>query len=41
MLDTVTSVYDFPSIIYTLYESKDTDQQVIDFAKEHGHIRFN
>ncbi|MGF7049218.1 glycerophosphoryl diester phosphodiesterase [Paenibacillus sp. DS2015] len=39
MLDTVTSVYDFHSIIYTLYESKDSDQEVIDFAKKHDRIR--
>lgn len=38
MLDTVTSVYNFPSIIYTLYTSKDNDQQVIDFVKEQDHI---
>lgn len=37
MLKTVQEVYDFPSIIYTLYASKDTDQEVIDFV-EQNHI---
>ncbi|SIR32783.1 phosphatidylinositol-specific phospholipase C/glycerophosphodiester phosphodiesterase family protein [Paenibacillus macquariensis] len=32
MLKTVQGVYEFPSIIYTLYASKDTDQEVIDFV---------
>jgi len=32
MLKAVQGVYEFPSIIYTLYASKDTDQEVIDFV---------
>ncbi|OAB37748.1 hypothetical protein PMSD_09335 [Paenibacillus macquariensis subsp. defensor] len=32
MLKTVQGVYEFPSIIYTLYASKDTDQEVIEFV---------
>lgn len=37
MLKTVQEVYDFPSIIYTLYASQDTDEEVIDFV-EKNHI---
>lgn len=37
MLKTVQGVYDFPSIIYTLYASQDTDEEVIDFV-EKNHI---
>ncbi|WP_438348934.1 phosphatidylinositol-specific phospholipase C/glycerophosphodiester phosphodiesterase family protein [Paenibacillus sp. FA6] len=37
MLKTIQSVYDFPSIIYTLYASTDTDEEVIDFVQQ-NHI---
>lgn len=37
MLKNVRAVYDFPNIIYTLYASEDTDQQVIDFVQK-NHI---
>lgn len=36
MLDMVNGIYEFPSIIYTLYATKDTDQEVIDFAASHS-----
>ncbi|WP_066297150.1 phosphatidylinositol-specific phospholipase C/glycerophosphodiester phosphodiesterase family protein [Bacillus sp. FJAT-29937] len=36
MLSVVKSTYNFPNLIYTLYMSKDTDQQVIDFALKNG-----
>ncbi|OAB43011.1 hypothetical protein [Paenibacillus glacialis] len=39
MLKTVQGVYEFPSIIYTLYASKDTDQEVIDFVRAESHYR--
>ncbi|OAB41801.1 phosphatidylinositol-specific phospholipase C/glycerophosphodiester phosphodiesterase family protein [Paenibacillus antarcticus] len=38
MLKTVQGVYEFPSIIYTLYASKDTDQEVIDFVAKNKKI---
>lgn len=34
MLDDVKSVYNFPNIIYTLYLTSDTEQQVVDFVKD-------
>ncbi|MHA0856163.1 phosphatidylinositol-specific phospholipase C/glycerophosphodiester phosphodiesterase family protein [Paenibacillus sp. CMAA1364] len=37
MLPMVMSTYDFPVIIYTLYASKDTDEEVIDFVQR-NHI---
>lgn len=36
MLAEVNSIYSFPDIIYTLYMSKDTDDQVIQFVKNNG-----
>lgn len=36
MLDVVKKVYDFPEVIFTLYQSYDSDEQVIDFARETG-----
>ncbi|WP_379135426.1 phosphatidylinositol-specific phospholipase C/glycerophosphodiester phosphodiesterase family protein [Paenibacillus sp. sgz500958] len=36
MLDELNDIYAFPHIIYTLYESQDSDDQVISFAKERG-----
>lgn len=35
MLEELQQIHPFPHIIYTLYQSQDNDQQVIDFAKEH------
>jgi glycerophosphoryl diester phosphodiesterase len=37
MLKKVQGVYEFPSIIYTLYTSEDSDQEVIDFVQR-NHI---
>lgn len=34
MLETVKADYDFPSIIYTLYATRDTDDEVVDFVAE-------
>jgi glycerophosphoryl diester phosphodiesterase len=34
MLDTVKEVYAFPSIIYTLYATQDTEAQVVDFVQK-------
>lgn len=36
MLDVVNKVHAFPEVIYTLYQSQDSDEQVIDFVKETG-----
>ncbi|SEU15517.1 phosphatidylinositol-specific phospholipase C/glycerophosphodiester phosphodiesterase family protein [Paenibacillus sp. NFR01] len=36
MYGVVQAVYKFPRIIYTLYQSKDSDEQVIDFVKASG-----
>lgn len=36
MLDVVNKVYAFPETIFTLYQSHDTDEQVIAFARETG-----
>ncbi|BCG61246.1 phosphatidylinositol-specific phospholipase C/glycerophosphodiester phosphodiesterase family protein [Paenibacillus sp. URB8-2] len=36
MLEQLNRIYAFPHVIYTLYESQDTDEQVIGFAKETG-----
>lgn len=36
MLDELEEIYDFPHVIYTLYESTDSDEQVIGFVKETG-----
>lgn len=36
MLDEINEVYVFPEILYTLYQSKDTDEQVIDFVRRTG-----
>jgi glycerophosphoryl diester phosphodiesterase len=38
MLQPVQSVWDWPSIIYTLYQSSQTPEEVIDFVKEHDEI---
>ncbi|WKL03991.1 phosphatidylinositol-specific phospholipase C/glycerophosphodiester phosphodiesterase family protein [Paenibacillus amylolyticus] len=34
MLETVKEVYAFPSIIYTLYATQDTEAQVVDFVEK-------
>lgn len=34
MLETVKEVYAFPSIIYTLYATQDTEAQVVDFVQK-------
>ncbi|MFX3687936.1 MAG: phosphatidylinositol-specific phospholipase C/glycerophosphodiester phosphodiesterase family protein [Paenibacillus sp.] len=34
MLETVKEVYTFPSIIYTLYATQDTEDQVVDFVQK-------
>ncbi|WP_150270351.1 phosphatidylinositol-specific phospholipase C/glycerophosphodiester phosphodiesterase family protein [Paenibacillus tepidiphilus] len=36
MLDMVNKVHEFPEIIYTLYQSRDSEEQVVDFVKETG-----
>ncbi|MWV46692.1 glycerophosphodiester phosphodiesterase [Paenibacillus sp. HJL G12] len=36
MLKTVQEIYPFPSLIYTLYATKDTDQDVIDFVSDNA-----
>ncbi|KWX75802.1 phosphatidylinositol-specific phospholipase C/glycerophosphodiester phosphodiesterase family protein [Paenibacillus jilunlii] len=36
MLDVINKVHVFPEVLYTLYQSQDSDEQVIDFAKERG-----
>jgi glycerophosphoryl diester phosphodiesterase len=38
MLGVVKSVYDFPSIIYTLYQSPQTDDEVLEFIKDNEDI---
>ncbi|WP_160044162.1 phosphatidylinositol-specific phospholipase C/glycerophosphodiester phosphodiesterase family protein [Paenibacillus sp. USDA918EY] len=35
MLAEVKDIYDFPSVIYTLYATEDTDEEVVDFVAEH------
>lgn len=35
MWDELVGIYPFPNIIYTLYATKDTDEQVIQFAQTH------
>lgn len=39
MLGTIESIHKFPSYIYTLYLSKDTNDEVVDFVKAHPRIR--
>lgn len=36
MLDEINKVYSFPEALYTLYQSKDTDEQVIEFVNKTG-----
>jgi glycerophosphoryl diester phosphodiesterase len=36
MLEELNKVYSFPAVIYTLYQSQDSDEQVIDFVKKSG-----
>ncbi|ASA24424.1 phosphatidylinositol-specific phospholipase C/glycerophosphodiester phosphodiesterase family protein [Paenibacillus donghaensis] len=36
MLEEIRKVYPFPHVIYTLYQSQDTDEQVIAFAQTSG-----
>lgn len=36
MLEVVKQVYDFPEIIYTLYQTEDSDEVVIEFVKQTG-----
>ncbi|WP_310830414.1 phosphatidylinositol-specific phospholipase C/glycerophosphodiester phosphodiesterase family protein [Paenibacillus pedocola] len=36
MLDVVNKVYAFPEVIYTLYQSQDSDEQVLAFVKDTG-----
>jgi len=35
MLEELNKIYPFPHIIYTLYQSQDTDEQVISFVRDH------
>ncbi|WP_123041714.1 phosphatidylinositol-specific phospholipase C/glycerophosphodiester phosphodiesterase family protein [Cohnella candidum] len=39
MLAWIESVHVFPSYIYTLYQTKDTNQQVIDFVRSHLRVQ--
>ncbi|MNM14296.1 cytoplasmic glycerophosphodiester phosphodiesterase [compost metagenome] len=36
MLEQLNQIYAFPEVIYTLYESPDSDEQVIDFVEQTG-----
>lgn len=36
MLEVVNKVYAFPEVIYTLYQSQDRDEQIVDFVKDTG-----
>lgn len=36
MLDEINKVYSFSDVLYTLYQSKDNDEQVIDFVQRTG-----
>lgn len=36
MLDDISKVYSFSEVLYTLYQSKDNDEQVIDFVERTG-----
>ncbi|OKP85491.1 hypothetical protein A3848_22300 [Paenibacillus sp. P32E] len=36
MLDVIHRVHVFPEVLYTLYQSQDSNEQVIDFVKESG-----
>jgi glycerophosphoryl diester phosphodiesterase len=36
MLDVVNKVYPFPEVIYTLYQTQDSDETVLDFVKTSG-----
>jgi len=36
MLQMVKEIYNFPSLIYTLYATKDTDEEVIDFVSKNA-----
>jgi glycerophosphoryl diester phosphodiesterase len=36
MLDVVNQVYAFPEVIFTLYQTQDSDEVVINFAKQNG-----
>ncbi|MCL6601777.1 MAG: glycerophosphodiester phosphodiesterase [Paenibacillus sp.] len=36
MLEEIDRIYPFSNVIYTLYESQDSDEQVIDFVKNYG-----
>lgn len=36
MLEVISKVHVFPEVIYTLYQSQDTDETVIDFVKQAG-----
>ncbi len=36
MLDEINKVYSFSEVLYTLYQSKDNDEQVIDFVQRTG-----
>lgn len=38
MLGYIEEIYNFKSIIYTLYQSPDTDDEVINFIKQHDNI---
>jgi glycerophosphoryl diester phosphodiesterase len=39
MYDTVMSLYDFPSVIYTVYATGASADEIIDFATEHDNIK--
>ncbi|WP_339318653.1 phosphatidylinositol-specific phospholipase C/glycerophosphodiester phosphodiesterase family protein [Paenibacillus sp. FSL R10-2734] len=36
MLDEINKVHSFSEVLYTLYQSQDTDEQVVDFVKKTG-----
>lgn len=36
MLEPLKEIYPFPSVIFTLYQTNDTDEEVVQFAKEAG-----
>jgi glycerophosphoryl diester phosphodiesterase len=38
MLETIYNIYEFKNVIYTLYQSQQTDAAVIDFVKNHDSI---
>ena len=39
MYDIIMNIYPFPSIIYTLYQSPDSDAEIVAFVRRHSNIR--